>query len=457
MAGFYAPVGLVIWMIYLRVVGKVRPKKILLPSLAALLLSLMASGFIGYTLNKQAAIKMTQDLRKDIINIQESGLNEDGTPKPIDIEVAKTSNARGDMGKFEKVIREMMQTSLDIRNEYLASLNKLNWNSLLDPNRIANDEGLSQSKAMVADAKNFVQEYREKTIGLIDEMRAKIEATNFEFSTKDSILQGYDESAGASKEMLGKIMDYEYEIVLEFEKIINLLDKSADNWEIADGLIYFNDAKDLEYYNQRMEKITRLVERQAAAQEEYAQIGVQKLYDLEHELNLSGINEDVVQDTQVLANTMWINEEEGFGAIFPNTPTKTDAATSQAAGYAYQYIQNFDSGVALLAITISSVSSKIAKNKTKEFLEASHSIFIEMLGMKPSQNKVKWLTFGDGRNQLKYECDFIYDGVLFNGVGFWIMDGNRAIRVSVAYTTTLTSQQAREVISFLDSFTIFSN
>lgn len=173
-------------------------------------------------------------------------------------------------------------------------------------------------------------------------------------------------------------------------------------------------------------------------------------------LRLSDSNNDLVQNTQVVANGQWTNVEDGFGANFPTTPTKVQAATAQGSGYAFQSVQSFDNGGALYAITVSPAPSKIPKNQSKEFLEASNAVFIKMMGQKLSQAKVEWLIFGDGRNKLNYECEFFYDGILFKGLGFWIMDRNRAIRVSVAYTNTLTKQQVREVVPFLDSFMTLS-
>lgn len=164
-----------------------------------------------------------------------------------------------------------------------------------------------------------------------------------------------------------------------------------------------------------------------------------------------------VISSHVLAAGMWSNTEDGFGANFPVAPTRVGAATTQGAGYAYQSSQSFDNGGALFAITVVPVSSEIFKNKSKDFLEASNAAFVQSMGQKLSQAKVKWLKFGGNKKRLNYEFDFLYNGVSLKGVGFWIMDKNRAIRVSVAYTNTLTSQQARETISFLDSFFILSN
>ena len=47
---------------------------------------------------------------------------------------------------------------------------------------------------------------------------------------------------------------------------------------------------------------------------------------------------------------------------------------------------------------------------------------------------------------------FSFNGLPLKGVGFWIIDDNRTIRVSVAYEKSLPNHDARTVTSFLDSF-----
>jgi hypothetical protein len=159
---------------------------------------------------------------------------------------------------------------------------------------------------------------------------------------------------------------------------------------------------------------------------------------------------------QVLSRGLWNNSDEGFAANFPTAPTRVNAASSQVTGYAYQSAQNFDNGGVLYAITVVPITLKIAKEKSTEFLVESNATFVKSMGQSPSEAKVKWAKFGDDRKRLNYEFDFNYSGVPLKAYGFWIIDRDRAIRVSVSYTKSLASNEIREAISFLDSFFIVS-
>jgi len=152
----------------------------------------------------------------------------------------------------------------------------------------------------------------------------------------------------------------------------------------------------------------------------------------------------------------WINAEDGFGADFPNPPTRIEAAMSLVSGYAYQSTKSFDKGGALFAITVASLPFNITKEMQTEFIEASNAGFIEFMGQNPSIAKVEWENFGNNRKRLRYAFDLFHDGIPLKGLGFWIMDTDRLIRVSVVYQQSLSKNKAREVISFLDSFVLLT-
>ncbi|OYY73560.1 MAG: hypothetical protein B7Y40_08930 [Gammaproteobacteria bacterium 28-57-27] len=154
------------------------------------------------------------------------------------------------------------------------------------------------------------------------------------------------------------------------------------------------------------------------------------------------------------ASGLWVSVEDGFGANFPDKPTKIGAPTSKHAGYAYQLSQKFNNGGALLAITVVPLEAEITKYRAGEFLEASNAKFIESMGGQVNQAKTEWENFGDGRRKLSYEFWFKYNEVPLKGLGFWVMDKGAVIRVSVAYSKSLTKDQALVVESFLKSFVI---
>ena len=174
-------------------------------------------------------------------------------------------------------------------------------------------------------------------------------------------------------------------------------------------------------------------------------------------IKLSGY--DISQQSQKTASAsgLWSNTSEGFGAIFPETPEKVSAATSQGAGYAYQSTKSFANGGALYAITIVPIPSAIKQSSFNSFLEMSNDAFVKSMGQDPKRAKANWYSFGDGRKRLDYDFRFTCNGIPFRGRGFWIIDRGRAIRVSVSYTESLTSKEAGEVLRFPESFVILTN
>lgn len=149
--------------------------------------------------------------------------------------------------------------------------------------------------------------------------------------------------------------------------------------------------------------------------------------------------------------------KDGFGAWFPEPPVRLDVSTRDTSGYAYQSSKIFDSGGALYAITVVSIPATIQKRKIDSFLSQLNAEFIKSLGANPATAKTKWEKFGDGRHLLTYQFDFNHEEIPLTGHGFWLNDNNRAIRVSVSYTRSLGDQEVREILSFLETFTLLTN
>lgn len=158
-----------------------------------------------------------------------------------------------------------------------------------------------------------------------------------------------------------------------------------------------------------------------------------------------------------VAASVWNNTYDGFGASFPDEPVRTGTVMSHGRGYSYQSSKRFSKGAALYAITVVEVSPAIARTKPIEFLKAVHAEFVRTMGSELGNSITKQSRFGDGRKRLNYEIDFVHSGALLKGYGFWIIDNNRAIRVSVVYSKSIGMHEAQEVVSFLDTFVLLGN
>ena len=157
------------------------------------------------------------------------------------------------------------------------------------------------------------------------------------------------------------------------------------------------------------------------------------------------------------ASGLWVSEKDGFGANFPSAPRKISVATSQSSGYAYQSAQEFTNGLVLYAISVVPMPSDTTKEMQKTFLENSNAGFVKTMGQSPEAAITTWTKFGDGRDQLNYEFEYDVQGVpLMKTNGFWLMDNNRTIRVSISYTKGLSPHDRNTATSFLDSFIILT-
>ncbi len=149
---------------------------------------------------------------------------------------------------------------------------------------------------------------------------------------------------------------------------------------------------------------------------------------------------------------IWQNEEEGFGAKFRKTPEKASISIGEFKGYAYQFAQNNEDGAALYSITVTPISIKLKDKETKSFLLNSHQSYLSSLGANSNNPKITWSTFHDDRVMLIYRVYYSVGSRHFTGMGFWIKDKSRIIRVSVSMLEGSSKKFQRRARKFLPSF-----
>lgn len=154
---------------------------------------------------------------------------------------------------------------------------------------------------------------------------------------------------------------------------------------------------------------------------------------------------------------IWTNTTDGVAAAFPSPPNRVGATAQSTAAYAYQAAFQFDDGGALASIQISPTEYEFRDAAERAFLSGAHDSFVRTLGAQPSDASTSWDTYGDGRLMLRYAVRFAYEGTPIIGLGFWMLDGRRAIRVSVAYPESLSPANAKVAEHFLYAFLLLSN
>lgn len=153
---------------------------------------------------------------------------------------------------------------------------------------------------------------------------------------------------------------------------------------------------------------------------------------------------------------IWTNSTDNIAAAFPSEPRRVDAAAQGATGYAYQAAFQFEDGGALASIQVSPTDNAFQGAGERSFLLGAHESFVRTLGAAPDDAASSWDQYGDGRLMLRYAVRFSYEGTPIIGLGFWMLDGRRALRVSVAYPEALSSTSQEVAEYFLSTFLLLS-
>lgn len=155
--------------------------------------------------------------------------------------------------------------------------------------------------------------------------------------------------------------------------------------------------------------------------------------------------------------SIWASEIEGFAARFPSEPTRIDAAALGGSGYAFQSTFTFEDGGAVATVFIAPLSFTLDSASQHRFLANAHRSFLSTIGASVDSSLFRWVTLGKGTPVLQYEATFAYQGVAAVGKGFWLVNGARVYRASVAYPSDLSATSAHVADFFPQTFVLLGS
>ena len=152
---------------------------------------------------------------------------------------------------------------------------------------------------------------------------------------------------------------------------------------------------------------------------------------------------------------IWLSDDETIGAFFPSKPEVINVSSSEVSLKRFFSLKQYSEGKAQFSITIIPLNDELkSTSKQKQFFETTLNTTIASLGANKEAAQQQWSQFSDGRPQLFYQHEFLEQGHSVSVRGFYVADGKRVINVSVLYLTTLTLDEAREISSFLGTFSL---
>lgn len=266
--GYNLPLALIIWGIFYATVARKHSAKIGSFSFIAIFICMIGSGLIGYLQQKHEAKIAISEVQNQYSKMLESSIDSQGMPKRIDKHIDTNPQARGELGEFERFMKEFMNQIAFLRNDYLLELEAIGWNSILDPKRIRDDTGLVESRVTIKKAKYIVAKYRKKTNLLLENAREKLQSLDMSASLKQKAISGFDRGMEQTKSEIDSMWTMEENVVIEFENIFELLAARKDAWVVQESKILFYSDTDLNKFNSHIASIQNIVNQQQLIQKQ---------------------------------------------------------------------------------------------------------------------------------------------------------------------------------------------
>lgn len=202
-------------------------------------------------------IALARDLRQDLHRLSRSA-ESDG---PI-AAVNPKATVGGELGEVQEFTKAHLNKVISLQNDYMAELKAIGWTTVLDPDRIQKDQGLAESHAVVARARETVEKYRQRWTATSAETLTLLDGMETNSSVKRGFVAGFRKSSATANLQTLEIWNLEANIVSTTEEIFELLAAREGAWTVESGQLVFADQETLDAFNGYVERMNELVARQ---------------------------------------------------------------------------------------------------------------------------------------------------------------------------------------------------
>ena len=228
--------------------------------LAAFLLGLGVLNLVGRDqAQSQQAAQLATSLQNEMNRVANAALDAEGL-EPIERKPI-VPQAKGEYGEVERFTLEFLDRLAAQNNDYAAAIEATGFFALLDPQRLGNDSTLAASRAIIDKTKATVSQHEKLSLDYVAGTGARIEALDLSAEIKQAAWAGLERGIGDSLRQMRAVWQLEMQIVLEFEKIIDVL-AATGQWSVQDGQIIIESETDLARVQAQLAEIGRLSEQQ---------------------------------------------------------------------------------------------------------------------------------------------------------------------------------------------------
>jgi hypothetical protein len=232
-------------------------------ALVVIFVGVMPTGLFLYAHRKAELAQMSAMFERDMRALVEASRSS-GVAK----ELPEGEVRGGDLGKIEKLLRDYINQAIRAGNEYQETFEHSGFNRILDPQRLAQDSTLAESRTILKRVRETMSTFQQQLDGLPESLRKDAERLDVSPRFKREFLAGYQRGLEEGNTRSVKLVALQREALGEYEQIIDLLEQTKGSWMIRDGHIEFASEATLSLINAHVDAIGKIEERQTALQSE---------------------------------------------------------------------------------------------------------------------------------------------------------------------------------------------
>ncbi|MCW1913902.1 hypothetical protein OJ996_09970 [Luteolibacter sp. GHJ8] len=190
---------------------------------------------------------MMEDMEKALSESREA----DGTPKQTDFRIQQGDLPRGasSMEVARHLMQSVMNDSIAMQNEYVATMEKEGLMRLLVPERLDADKDFSESRQIASALRETAERYKVKSLAIVNSIPERLEKYDLSAADKKSYLRGYENRTKDGPNIAEENWRLELSIMDHMDRAIDHLEATRSDWMLEEGALAFVNDADLETYN----------------------------------------------------------------------------------------------------------------------------------------------------------------------------------------------------------------
>jgi len=171
--------------------------------------------------------------------------------------------------RMVKLQIEYLQEEAALSKESAMAMDEAGYRLLLDPDRLAADEGFKETHAILENVKKILKEKHRRAQALVDDIPKRAEALPLaNADTKRRFLEVLQKSMERSVSVFEKGWDLQNQETAGYEEMVKFMKDNRDHWSVKDHQLVFTKQDDIDQFKKYTAKVRALSDEQHAMRQD---------------------------------------------------------------------------------------------------------------------------------------------------------------------------------------------